>query len=138
MGADVRRRVVLIRKTEDRQSDVVALRANNALLFQVDYISSMNPSHVFPPHGFTSESARISERADVTARLSANAGACSSDAVVQAAPCSSSQSDIWRGGDYLIAPEGHWREPSMMTTPGWLRTILQDRGMTDASMLANS
>jgi hypothetical protein len=50
-------------------------------------------------------------------------------------------SDTRRGGYYLIAPQGHWRELSRMTLRGWLRTILQDRGMTDAlnaTMLANS
>jgi LysR family glycine cleavage system transcriptional activator len=50
-------------------------------------------------------------------------------------------SDIRLGGYYLIAPQGHWREPSMLALRGWLKTILRDRDMTDAPnapMLANS
>jgi hypothetical protein len=45
MGADIRCRVVLIRKTEDCQLELIAFHANNALFRQIRHISSMNPSH---------------------------------------------------------------------------------------------
>ncbi|WP_371826924.1 LysR substrate-binding domain-containing protein [Microvirga sp. VF16] len=50
-------------------------------------------------------------------------------------------SDVRLGGYYLIAPQGHWRDPAMKVLHTWLKSILREDGGTDASnasMLTNS
>lgn len=49
-------------------------------------------------------------------------------------------SDVRLGGYYLIAPAGHWRDPSILTLRNWLTGLLDEQAIdaSDATMRTNS
>jgi LysR family transcriptional regulator, glycine cleavage system transcriptional activator len=42
-------------------------------------------------------------------------------------------SNVRLGGYYLIAPQGHWRDPAIVALRVWLKGVLQDESAIDAS-----